>query len=187
MTVRKSFIALAAGIIVAQAAAAQVFVIGGGLGGDCYQQTQLKYGSFSEADKTCTLALRSEPMTRANRAATYVNRGVLRMRNGKYDSAIADYAKAIDIRPELGAAYLNEGAARIYKKDFASALAPLDRAIELESEDIFAAYYNRAIARENTGDVPGAYDDFRKALELKPGWELAELQLSRFSVQPAEG
>ena len=100
-----------------------------------------------------------------------------------YDEALADYAKAIEIDGELGAAYLNEGAAHIYRKDFESALAPLDRAIELDTTDIFAAYYNRAIARENTGDVPGAYYDFQKALELNPGWELAERQLNRFEVQ----
>ncbi|MCF6329434.1 MAG: tetratricopeptide repeat protein [Henriciella sp.] len=187
MSIRKALIATTVGLFLAQAATAQVFVIGGGLGGDCFQQTQLKYGSFTRADKTCTRALREEAMTRDNLAATYVNRGVLRMRNGRYDSALADYAKAIDLKPQLGAAYLNEGAARIYKKDFASAIAPLDRAIALKSDDIFAAYYNRAIARENIGDVPGAYDDFRKALELKPGWELVESQLSRFVVQPAEG
>ena len=68
---------------------------------------------------------------------------------------------------------------------FPAALAPLDRAIELESIDLFAAYYNRAIAKENTGDVAGAYADFTKSLELKPGWELAERQLTRFSFEDA--
>ena len=59
----------------------------------------------------------------------------------------------------------------------------LNRAIELDTNDLFAAYYNRAIARENTGDVPGAYYDFQRSLELKPGWDLAQRQLSRFEVQ----
>ncbi|MEL6758513.1 MAG: tetratricopeptide repeat protein, partial [Pseudomonadota bacterium] len=92
---------------------------------------------------------------------------------------------AIKLQPELGAAYLNKGAAMIYQKDFQGAIAPLDRAIDLESADLFAAYYNRAIARENTGDVAGAYADFQKSLALKPGWELAQNQLSRFSVEEA--
>ena len=122
-------------------------------------------------------------MTRPNRAATYVNRGVIRMREGDHEDALDDYAKAIELQPELGAAYLNMGAAHIYQKDFDLALEPLNKAIELETIDIFAAYYNRAIARENTGDLPGAYNDFQKALELKPGWELAEKQLDRFTVR----
>lgn len=180
-----TFIAITA-LIAAPTASAQVFVIGNGLGAECYQSTKNSTASFVRADETCTRALREETMTRENRAATYVNRGVLRMRNGRYDTALQDYAQAIAMKPQLGAAYLNQGAAYIYQRDFVSAIAPLDRAIQLNSKDLFAAHYNRAIARENTGDVPGAYADFQKALELKPEWDLATLQLERFVVTPAE-
>jgi len=179
----KLIIAAAATVLVAESASSQVFVIGNGLGGECYQKTKNSYSSFRDADQTCTRALREQVMTRSNRAATYVNRGVLRMRAGKYDAALADYSEATDLNPELGAAFLNEGAAHIYRQDFEAALAPLDRAIALESADLFAAYYNRAIAKENTGDVSGAFYDFEKSLELKPGWDLAERQLTRFSVE----
>lgn len=181
----KLMIAAAATALVAGTASAQVFVIGQGLGGDCYQKAKSKYSNFRDADQVCTRALREQAMTRPNRAATYVNRGVLRMREGQYENALKDYADAVELQPLLGAAYLNEGAARIYLKDFQSAIAPLDRAIELESNDLFAAYYNRAIARENVDDVAGAYADFQKSLDLKPGWEMAERQLSRFSIEEA--
>lgn len=187
MKIRNSAIAIVAGLLLSPTAFAQVFVIGTGLGGECYQQTQLKYGSFTQGERACTRAIREESMTRGNKAATYVNRGILRMRNGQYDKAIEDYVQAIKTKPTLGAAYLNQGAAHIYKRDFAAAITPLDTAIQLETSDIFAAYYNRAIARENTGDLPGAYADFTKSLELKPDWELAELQLSRFIIDSSDG
>lgn len=180
----KLIMAAAATALVAETASSQVFVIGNGLGGECFQKTKNKYSNFRSTEEICTRALREQAMTRTNRAATYVNRGVLRMREGLYDKALADYAEAVNLQPELGAAYLNEGAVHIYRRDFAAALAPLDQAIDLDSRDLFAAYYNRAIAKENTGDVAGAYDDFRKSLELKPDWELAEQQLSRFSFEP---
>lgn len=181
----KLMIAAAATALAAETMSAQVFVIGNGLGGECFQKTKNAYASFRAADDVCTRALREQAMTRPNRAATYVNRGVLRMRAGKYDAALSDYSEALSLQPELGAAYLNRGAAYIHQRDFQSALAPLNRAIELESDDLFAAYYNRAIARENTGDVAGAFEDFNTSLELKPGWELAERQLTRFSVEEA--
>ena len=76
----------------------------------------------------------------------------------------------------------NKGAARIYKKQFADAIAPLDRAISMETQDLYAAFYNRAIAKENTGDVPGAYYGFEKAVELNPEFETAKRQPSRFTV-----
>lgn len=176
-----SIIALAATLTAT--ASAQVFVVGGGLARECFDEAKSGDYVFRLAEETCSRALREETMTRDNRAATYVNRGVIRMREGEYEQALEDYSRAVDLVPDLGAAFLNEGAAHIYQKNFESALQPLNRAIELNSTDIFAAYYNRAIARENTGDVAGAYYDFQKALELKPGWELAEKQLSRFTVE----
>jgi len=181
----KLLIAAAAAALVAETASAQVFVIGNGLGGECFQKTKNRYTNFRAADDVCSRALREQAMTRTNRAATYVNRGVLRMREGKHDAALSDYSEALRLQPELGAAYLNTGAAYIYQRDFQSALAPLNRAIELDSNDLFAAYYNRAIARENTGDVAGAFEDFNTSLELKPEWDLAVRQLTRFSVEDA--
>ncbi|WP_084395998.1 tetratricopeptide repeat protein [Henriciella aquimarina] len=169
--------------ITAASAAAQVFVVGGGLAKECYELAKTGNYQARTAEQTCTRAIREETMDRKNRAATYVNRGVIRMREGNYAPALEDYDKAIETQPELGAAYLNKGAAHIYMKEFDSALAPLNRAIELQSVQLHAAYYNRAIARENTGDVPGAYYDFQKALELKPDWALAEKQLARFTVK----
>ena len=178
----KLLIAATATALMAETASAQVFIIGEGLGGECYQETKRNAANFRIAEDTCTRALREQAMSRSNRAATYVNRGVLRMRAGKYDESLADYNQALELMPDLAEAYLNMGAAYIYNKDFTSALSPLDRAIELDSTDLFAAHYNRAIARENTGNVYGAYTDFQAALELKPGWELAERQLKRFTV-----
>ena len=164
------------------AASAQVSVIGGGIARDCYEAAFFANVSPQEGERICTKAIEAEVMKLENRAATYTNRGVLRMRAGKYDSALSDYAVAKNLKPDLGAVWLNEGAAHIFRKDFSSALVSLDKAIELDSQDLYAAYYNRAIARENTGDVAGAYYDFQKALELKPDFERAQWQLSRFTV-----
>jgi tetratricopeptide (TPR) repeat protein len=181
----KLMIAATAAALLAETVSAQVFVIGNGLGGECYQKTKNRYSSYRNAEEICTRALREQTMTKGNRAATHVNRGVLRMREGNYEESLADYADALELQPDMGAAYLNAGAAHIYKKDFETALVSLNRAIELESPDLFAAHYNRAIAREHTGDIAGAYDDFVRALELRPEWDLAERQLTRFTVEDA--
>ncbi|MEL6568121.1 MAG: tetratricopeptide repeat protein [Pseudomonadota bacterium] len=163
-------------------ASGQAVIIGGGLAKDCFMKVEAQSSRFIEVERTCTRALESETMTRSNRAATYVNRGIIRMRAGNYDSALTDYDRAINMEEELGAAYLNRGAAFILKGDFAAARASLDRAIALETNDLHAAHYNRAIARERTGDVTGAYYDFITASELKPDWPLPLRQLERFTV-----
>ncbi|HAE95366.1 MULTISPECIES: tetratricopeptide repeat protein [Hyphomonas] len=166
----------------ASPALAQVVVLGGGIAKDCYEAAKFETVSPREGAETCTRAIEHEAMTPSNRAATYTNRGVLHMRAGLYQKALSDYEKAKKIRPETGETYLNEGAAFIFLEDYSSALASLDKAIALNSSDLYAAYYNRALAKEKLADIEGAYFDFKTALELKPDWELAQWQLSRFEV-----
>lgn len=168
--------------LIAPVATAQVFVIGSGLAAECYEGAKTGRYASTIVEQSCTRALHEEAMTRPNRAATLVNRGIIRMRDGRYDAALSDYERAERIDDSQGAIYLNKGAALIYKKQFADAIAPLDRAISMETQDLYAAFYNRAIAKENTGDVPGAYYDFEKAVELNPEFETAKRQLSRFTV-----
>lgn len=178
----RSLLIAASFAVLAPLASAQVTVIGGGIARDCYEAVKYGLGSPSDAEETCTRAIELEALNLSNKAATYTNRGVLRMRQGEYDAALSDYAVSKRIKPATGATWLNEGAAYIFKKDYNSALVSLEKAIELNSEDLYAAYYNRAIARESTGDVEGAYYDFVKSKELNPDFPNTDYQLARFSV-----
>jgi len=169
-------------IALAPAASAQVTVLGGGLARECYQAAKFNTGRLSDAEAICTRALQQEMLNTTNRAATFTNRGVLRMRQGKLDSALSDYAASKRILPDEGATWLNEGAAYILQQDYEAARVSLERAIELESNDLYAAYYNRAIVREYFGDIEGAYYDFLKSQELNPDFAQTEAQLARFQL-----
>lgn len=173
---------LAASLPLAAPANAQVTVIGGGMARDCYEAAKFGLGRPADAEAICTLALEQEALNVSNRAATFTNRGVLRMRQGKLDTALSDYAASKRISPNTGATWLNEGAAYILQQDYNSALVSLERAIELNTVELFAAYYNRAIAREQTGDIEGAYYDFLKSKELNPDFAQTDKQLARFQV-----
>ncbi len=178
----RALLIAAATVLAAPAATAQVTVIGGGIARDCYEAVKFSIGRAHDAEELCTRALELEALNISNKAATYTNRGVLRMRQGEYDAALSDYAASKRMKPRTGATWLNEGAAYIFKKDYNSAMESLEKAIELNSEDLYAAYYNRAIAKEQTGDIEGAYYDFVKAKELKPEFAAIDRQLSRFTV-----
>ena len=169
-------------LVLTPAAFAQVTVIGSGLGKDCYTAVKYAKTSLRRTEALCTKALTVGQLNLENRAATLVNRGIVRMRDGRYDAALKDYASAERLYKANGPLYLNRGAALIYKQQYGDALSSLNTAIEMETSDLFAAYYNRAIAKEKTGDVQGAYFDFKKALELNPEFEQAEWQLTRFTV-----
>ena len=138
------------------------------------------------AVRSCTQALEYEALTPHETAATLNNRGVVRM--GMLDEAplaIGDFDAAVRAEPDLGESYVNRGSVMLHDGRHAEAIAEFDRGLALTLKEPWRAYYNRAIAREILGDIPGAYADFRKALELKPDWPLAVEQLGRFRVRQA--
>lgn len=197
------YIALAFCVWFSTSAVAQITVLGSGLSADCYHAA--KAGRTVGAIDLCTRALMEETMTRATRAATFVNRGVLLMRSGEYDKAEEDYTLAERLDPNESAIFVNRGAALIYQRDFQTALEQLNHAIrlvgtnldrfppasdvwleqatQLGDEHLHIAYYNRGIAKKYTNDIQGSYNDFLSAAKLKPQWELVEEQLENFVVQ----
>ncbi|MFN7054072.1 tetratricopeptide repeat protein [Hyphomonas sp.] len=169
-------------VALAPVAAAQISVIGGGLARECYQAAKFAQGRIADAEAICTRALETEMLNISNRAATFTNRGILRMRQGKLDLALADYAASKRISPDNGATWLNEGAAYILGRDYEAARVSIERSIELGTPELYAAYYNRAIVKEQTGDIEGAYFDFLKSQELNPDFPRTAEQLARFEV-----
>jgi len=145
-----------------------------------------KVGSATvEALSGCTDALMTELLTERDRAATMVNRGTLYLVRQNWEAAMNDFDMAARIQPKMGEAYVNRGAALIGMNRLAEAEAQITFGLSLNPELPERAYYNRALARWRMDNVKGAYFDFRKALELKPGWEDATKQLAYFTVTPA--
>jgi len=114
----------------------------------------------------CTQIIRrGNKETKLYRAATYNMRGIAYGRKGYHARAVADFSKAIALKPDFSAAYYNR--AEVYRDegDFDSALADLGRAIEI-SPKLPRAYYKRAIAYKWIGDNDLALSDFDRALEF---------------------
>ena len=69
------------------------------------------------------------------------DRGNLRSRNGAYQSAIADYDRAIEMDPGFAAAHYNRGSSFYELGSYDEALDDLGRAIDLNPKD--ARYYRQ--------------------------------------------
>ncbi len=132
--------------------------------------------------ETCTTALTTQPLSVKDRAATLVNRGILRAQLGDSEGAMADYNHGIQINGALGEAYVDRGATLIAMKKWGDAIADIDKGLSLNTNRPYIAYYDRAIADEALGNVRAAYDDYKKAVQIEPGFTLATDQLSRFRV-----
>ena len=139
--------------------------------------------SSEDAVKSCSAALVSEPLTPDERLAALVNRGVLRLSMRQWRHAREDFDRAATLRPDLGDIYINRAATLIGEGRYQEALGEADRGIALNPVHPERGYYNRALAREGLSDVGGAYRDYRKALELRPGWDRAEKALAGFTVR----
>jgi tetratricopeptide (TPR) repeat protein len=175
------FVAAAAALVAAGDARGAVTIIGGGLAEAC-SQAAFTGKAEQKYEQLCTQALESELLSSRDRAGTYVNRGVLKLRRQNWDQAMRDFDIAIRTRPDLGEAWVNRGAANIGAKRYSASLADINKGIELGLEEPAKAYYNRALTYEWLDDPKAAYFDYQKALEISPGWELPRQQLTRFTV-----
>jgi tetratricopeptide (TPR) repeat protein len=171
---------LVLGAFAVSQATAGVIVLGSGLAQSCYKAAEHGKGSDT---RDCDRAL-EEPMVNHDRAATYINRSVLRLRKNDAHGALADCEISIRINSQLGEAFVNKGAALITLGRPQEAIESLNHGIALGAHKLHFAYYDRAMAREDVGDVQGAYQDYKRALEIAPGFEPAVQQLKRFRVVP---
>lgn len=173
---------VAAAILMAFPATAQIQILGSNIGQSCYDAALRSNGPLRVRERVCNEAIESDTLARRDLAATHVNRGIIRMRANDYSGAIEDFETAGGLRSDLGAIYLNKGAAYIGAGLPKEAISSLNKAIELDTQDPHSAYFNLGLAHEMAGDVENAYLSFTKALELRPDWDLALNQLERYSL-----
>lgn len=181
-----SVVALAAAMAAPASAQGAVTVIGGGLAQACYEAVEFNNVSTAKALETCTRALETETLRRRDKAATHTNRGILFMRMGNNTRALWDYERGLAMAPDLQETQVNVGAALYNLKRYPEALVALNAGVAAEDIDAKAiAYYNRGLTNEKLGNLQLAYEDFQAALKIKPDFEMAATQMSRFTVVPA--
>ncbi len=183
---RKLLTAVGALVITVGAAnAARAYsVVVGGLAGQCSSEAKLG-ATPDHAIGVCTAALARDLLNQRDRAGTFVNRGAMYLLSRDFEPAHADFQQAMRLQPDMGEAHVGEGGYLLTQERFAEAEAEISRGIELGTEQSEKAYYIRGVARWAQDDFKGAYLDFQKASQLRPGWELPRQQLTHFSVRRA--
>jgi tetratricopeptide (TPR) repeat protein len=121
-------------------------------------------------------------MTTRDRAKTLINRGVMLMRQRRWDMALSSLDQSIALTADIGEAYVNRGAVLIGMRRYQEALQQIDHGLELGVDEQAKAYYNRGLAHEGLEDAQSAYYDYQQAVVLAPNWDLPQQQLLRFTV-----
>ena len=126
-----------------------------------------------------TLSKPAKPLSQGNQtisAETYFLRGNACYELELYDLAIANYDKAIGLKPTLVDAYNNRGIVKGKLGEYFAAISDFDKAIQLKP-DLAEAYIVRGIAKAGLSQHFAAISDFDKAIQLKP--DLAEAYIVR--------
>jgi len=165
-------------------AAAAVSVIGNSSARMCYEAAESKGADTLAALDRCNEALSDEGLSSYDQTATFVNRGILKLRLDRVDDAVLDFDSAIARDPDQAEAYINKGIAMLRRDNgWSDALALFDTGISKRTSRPAVAYYGRGVANEMGGHIKQAYLDYRQASLLEPKWREPKTELTRFTVR----
>ena len=180
----KAFVAVLAvsAIVPISAASGAVLTVGGPLAKSCYNAA-LSADARPSALEGCTRALDEESLPTPDRAATYVNRGIVYMSSGRFALADADFDTALRLSANLPDGWLNKGFLRLRQGNGREALPLIQKGIDSGAQKQALAIFARGVAHEQMGDFDSAYADLRRARELAPGWSLPRQYLASYQVR----
>ena len=169
-------LSLAAGLCFGQHTADQIYAKG---------MEYAAEGKFEEAKEKFEKALKVDPFYISAKMALkiiedgnkqkikgktviYIFEGIAHSNKKRWDEAIDEYNKGIEINPKYPEAYNTRGAAYDDKGEYDKAISDYTKAIEINPS--FAdAYQNRGIAYDDKGQCDKAISDYTKAIEINPG------------------
>jgi len=179
----RTLLACVACLALAAPGAASVMVIGGSAARQCYEAAESPLTPRPETLQLCDQAIDVEPLSESDRVATFVNRGILRVRAGLTVDGLADFDEAIRRDPSVAEAWFNRGVALMRTAGPERALPAFEEAVARGTHPPALAYFGRGAAHEALGNLRAAYADYRRASELDPAWERPRAELARFSVR----
>jgi Tfp pilus assembly protein PilF len=118
-------------------------------------------------------AMNNFPMQRGTaqqlqQSQNYVIAGLLQMRQGNYQNALALFNVGIRRYPNYAILYSNRGVAKRYLQDYQGAIADFTRSIQLQPNS--PAYFNRASLYEALKQPQRALSDYTEAIRVNQNW-----------------
>ncbi len=129
-------------------------------------QEMMDEGRYAEAVSLYSFVIEGNT-TNPDIYDAYFSRGIALSYLKKFDKALEDYTKAIELKPKFKDAYLERGLLRLAMKKLDDAIADFDMVIKLDSKN-YVAYANRATAHFIKGNSVKALTDIKKSIETNP-------------------
>jgi len=184
---------LATFFLAAPASAQVIMTVGDGPERMCYFEAKTGMDLKGGIDH-CNVAL-GNALIFHDRAATYVNRGVLEHKMGRTSLAMADFNECLRMMPEQPDAYINRGLTYMTMGQLVTALADVEKGIALGPSEPALAYFDRGIVYEKIAisfpegaqrqaNLQKALADYQRALKDAPEFTAASNALARFRTIP---
>ena len=106
-----------------------------------------------------------------NDASVHYDVGCQYLLQGRYKAAMADFDKALQLKPGNAVALNRRGEAKRMLGRYEEAIADFDKALQLEPGDAFALR-SRGEAKRQLGRYDEAVTDSHEALRIRPDWYL---------------
>jgi protein O-mannosyl-transferase len=143
---------------------------------DVLEGAGIIYGKRGDLNNSL-LCLNNAIKLKPARGSAYFNRALTFSMLNKNDEAIKDYNMALIYSPDKAVEILtNRSNLFLITGKFPEAISDFNYLISKDNRN-FLFYYNRAYSREQINDIPGAKDDYQKALQLQPDDEMTKVQL----------
>ena len=144
---------------------------------------KFKYIVLTPLRKASLLALIALLLSAGNTHASgsakeAVNKGMEYGKQGKFNEAITEFNKAIEIDPNSYNAYFNRGIAHKYVGDYDQAIVDYSKVVEINPK-ADNAYTNRGNIYAEKGDYDRAISDYNRAIEINPNPKLANAYSNR--------
>jgi Tfp pilus assembly protein PilF len=169
-------------LVLPVSAGASVIAVGGGYAGSCYEAAEAQNIAAESLD-VCDRALEEEALFASDRVATHVNRGIIYLRRGAVAQAEADFDRALALDEGQAEAWLNKAILHARYRNSRDAMPFVSKALANGTRRPAVAYFVRAMAYEDSGDIRAAYRDLQKARSLAPKWGEPVAELARFQVR----
>jgi tetratricopeptide (TPR) repeat protein len=100
----------------------------------------------------------------------YYKRGLAKAEFGKYQDAIIDFNKAIELFPAYSDAYFRRALCKTHLEEYKEAIPDFSHVIKLHPQDK-VGYFNRGLTKGLAKDYKGAVTDFSKSIEIDSVYE----------------
>jgi len=148
----------------------------------CYNAAEMAKATATSRDH-CDAALKDRTLTKKDRVATLINRGILLNHERDYTAALADFEAALELDPSASAAYVNRGNTYFYSRQFDLAIEDYSVSLQMNPRNPHLAHFNRGLVNEAKREEELAFADFLRANELRPDWEPALTRVQQYRAK----